>query len=161
MKPSNPTENGRSRTRRLKSEEYLALGAFRRALRQFLAFSEAGAEKLDLTPQQHQALLAIRTHVGEEAMTIGDLAESLLIRSHSAVGLVSRLVDRGLVVRAVSEQDRRRVLLRLTPEAEQRLETISRNNLAELNRSSTTFRELLAALRRLDADGVWDEIPHD
>lgn len=146
-------------SRRLKSEDYRALGAFRHALREFLAFSRAGAEAQGLTPQQHQALLAIRTHIGEEAMTIGDLADSLLIRSHSAVGLVARLVDRGLVVRTPSELDGRRVLLALTPDAHQRLETISRNNLAELNRASGIMRDLLGALKRLDADRIWDDPP--
>jgi DNA-binding MarR family transcriptional regulator len=157
--PSAPRSGRRRLRRRLKTEDYQALGAFRDALRRFLAFSQAGAKRLGLSPQQHQALLAIRAHIGEEAMSIGDLADCLLIRSHSAVGLVSRLVDRGLVTRTGSEQDRRRVLLTLTPEAETRLETISRNNLAELHRASGIFRDLLGALRRLDADGLWDESP--
>ena len=32
-------------------------------------------------------------------MSIGELADSLLIKNHSAVGLVARLVERGLVRR--------------------------------------------------------------
>lgn len=166
MRPENqpsstsaPPKTRRSARRRLKTEDYQALGAFRQALRQFLAFSQAGAERLGLSPPQHQALLAIRAHIGEEAMSISELARALLIRNHSAVGLVSRLVDRGLVVRATSEHDRRRVLLSLTPEAETQLEVISRNNLAELNRASGVLSGLLGALRRLDADGVWEEPP--
>jgi DNA-binding MarR family transcriptional regulator len=147
----------RTRRRRLTAADYQALGAFRHALRKFLAFSEAGARALDLTPQQHQALLAIRAHTGVEAMTVGELAETLLIKNHSAVGLVARLVERGLVVRRTSAEDRRRVLLDLTPEAEGKLETISRNNLGELNRASDIFRELLGTLRQLDVDGLWTE----
>lgn len=145
--------------RRLKTGEYQALGAFRQALREFLAFSEAGSRALGLTPQQHQALLAVRAHVGVEAMSIGELATCLLIKNHSAVGLVARLVDRGLMVRAPSTFDRRRVVLSLTPAAVEQLETISRNNLGELNRASDIFRDLMGTLRHLDADGLLDRAP--
>lgn len=145
--------------RRLRTEEYRALGAFRRTLREFLAFSEAGAQALGLTPQQHQALLAVRAHVGSEPMSIGELADCLLIKNHSAVGLVARLVERGLIVRAPSTFDRRRVVLSLTPDAVDRLETISRNNLGELNRAADIFRDLMGALQGLDTDGLWTEGP--
>jgi DNA-binding MarR family transcriptional regulator len=80
-----------------------------------------------------------------------------VIQNHSAVGLVSRLVDKGLVVRDTSTQDRRRVILWLTPLAEQKLETIARNNLRELNRAADIMEDLLQKLRRMDADGVWSE----
>lgn len=145
------------RPRKLRTEDYQALGAFRYALRKFLAFSEAGSGKLGLTPQQHQAILAIRAHPGPDPMTIGELAESLLIKNHSAVGLVDRLLKRGLVVRSQSERDRRRIVLAITLQAEAILETISRNNLGELNRSADIMVELLGTVRRLDNDGLWSE----
>jgi DNA-binding MarR family transcriptional regulator len=50
-----------------------------------------------LTAQQHQALLAIRGFGIEECLTVGELAQWLNLRSHSVVGLVNRLVGRGLV----------------------------------------------------------------
>lgn len=156
---STSVAKARRARRRLRTEDYQALGAFRHALRKFMAFSEAGSQKLGLTPQQHQAILAIRAHSGTEAMTIGELAESLLIKNHSAVGLVERLGKRNLVVRSHSERDRRRVVLVITPEAEAILETISRNNLGELNRAADTFVELLSTVRRLDADGLWSDPP--
>jgi DNA-binding MarR family transcriptional regulator len=95
-------------------------------------------------------LLAIRAHPGPEPMSIGELAERLLIKNHSAVGLVGRLQDRGLVERKVSAGDRRRVLLAITPEAERILASISRNNLAELKSSAEAFRSLLASLHEID-----------
>lgn len=152
---------GRAAGRPLRAEDYQALGAFRYALRRFLAFSEAGSTKLGLSPQQHQAILAIKAHPGPEPMTIGGLAECLLIKNHSAVGLVERLVRRGLVVRSRSEQDRRRIALEITPEAAAMLETISRKNLGELNRSADIFMELLGTVRRLDAAGVWSDTSKD
>ena len=41
-------------------KDYRMLAAFRLALRRFVHFSETAAEAAGLSPQQHQALLAIR-----------------------------------------------------------------------------------------------------
>ena len=139
--------------KRLTQEDYQALGAFREALRRFLRFSEAGAEALGMTPQQHQALLAIRAHPGPDPMSVGQLASRLLIKNHSAVGLVARLQERSLVTRETSPDDRRRVLLKLTPRAEQQLDIISRNNLRELKSSAAVFNELLDTLQRIEERG--------
>jgi DNA-binding MarR family transcriptional regulator len=130
--------------------DYRALGAFRHAVRRFLAFSEAGAVAQAITPQQHQALLAIKAHDGEEAMSVSELASCLLIKTHSAVGMVARLVDRGLVVRMASERDRRRIQLTLTRAGERILETISRKNLGQLKSTMPVFTDLLDALEQLD-----------
>jgi len=136
--------------RKLSPGDYQALGAFRQALRRFLAFSEAGARTLGLTPQQHQALLAVRAHPGPDAMSVGELARALIIKNHSALGLVDRLVERGLLVRAPSPLDRRRVLLTLTETGHRKLEAISRNNLGSLKSDLPVFTDLLEALEHLD-----------
>jgi len=132
--------------------DYQSLGEFRRAIRDFLAFSEESAHAQGVTSQQHQALLAIKAHAGAEAMSIGELAESLLIKNHSAVGLVGRLVDRGLVRRWGSETDRRRVLLALEPRGEEALARISHNNLRKLAVTARSLRRVLATLRKLEVD---------
>ena len=139
--------------RSLTPEDYQALGAFRQALRRFLAFSEASAADEGLTPQQHQAILAIAVHHGAEAMSIGELADSLGVKNHSAVGLVSRLMARGLVTREPAPGDRRRVLLKLTPRASAHLEAISRRNLGELRTQAQAFADLLVTLKRLEKGG--------
>jgi hypothetical protein len=66
--------------------DYEALAAFRHALREFLDFSQAAARRAGLTPQQHQALLAIKGYPGREVVTVRELAERLLLRHHSASG---------------------------------------------------------------------------
>ncbi|MBW8814362.1 MAG: MarR family transcriptional regulator [Caulobacterales bacterium] len=137
--------------RRLTEADYHALGAFRHALRRFLAFSETGAVALGLTPQQHQALLVVRAHAGRAPISVGELAESLLIKNHSALGLVHRLVARGLLSRAPAAEDRRRVALTLTPEGRRVLESISRDNLGQLKSTLPIFTDLIEALQRLDA----------
>ena len=93
--------------------EYEVLAAFRYTLRRFLTFSEAAAAEVGLASQQYQALLAIKGS-GHEAITIRELARQLLIKHNSAVGLVDRLEDAGLVTRRVAPEDRRKVNLRLT-----------------------------------------------
>src|SRR5512147_3089012 len=96
-------------------DQYEGLAAFRYAIRQFLRFSEEAVLAVGLTPQQHQALLAIKGFPGRDTITIGELAERLQIKHHSAVGLVDRLVSQGLVVRQPAADDRRQVFLCITP----------------------------------------------
>lgn len=142
------------RTRRkLTTAEYQALGAFRQALRRFLAFSEAGAKAQGLTPQQHQALLAVRAHPGPAGMTVSQLAAWLGIKTHSALGLVDRMVERGLLARAAAAEDRRRVVLSLTETGRRKLESIARNNLGQLQTNLPAFTELTKALEQLELPG--------
>jgi DNA-binding MarR family transcriptional regulator len=125
---------------------YVNLALFRRALRSFLAFSEQAARKAGLTPQQHQAILAIRGFGLERGMTVGDLASQLLLKPQTAVGLVDRLVEANLVARVADEDDRRRVLLKLTSEAEKALKALSSTHLTELRRDAPQLIELLRNL---------------
>jgi len=98
----------------LAKKDYEALAAFRYMLRKFLHFSESAAEQEGLTAQHHQALLAIQGFPCRDVVTVGELAERLQLKHHSVVGLADRLVERGLVKRQSSEEDRRIVHLRLT-----------------------------------------------
>lgn len=135
-------------TRPISGEDYATLAAFRHALRRFLAFSEDAARASGLTAQQHQAILALKGHRAGASLTIGDLADHLLIKHHSAVELVDRLVQAELVTRASAEDDRRRVVVTLTAKAEAILEALSATHLEELKRSRALLAQLLD---RLDA----------
>jgi DNA-binding MarR family transcriptional regulator len=123
---------GQSPHEELSSADYAALGEFRYRIRRFLHFSEEAARQEELEPQQHQMLLAIRAVAEPEGPTIGALAEHLLIRHHSAVGLIDRLEERGLVARARGAGDRRQVRVHLTPEGEEKLNRLSTIHRAEL-----------------------------
>src|SRR5512140_2147750 len=94
--------------------EYEILAEFRYTLRRFMRFSESAAGKVGLTPQQHQALLAIKGFPGREKITIGELAERLQIKHNSAVGLVNRLEAENLIDRSQAADDRRQVFISLT-----------------------------------------------
>src|SRR5271157_1010778 len=87
----------------LSISDYQALGQFRYQIRRFLHFSEEAARAEDLEPQQHQMMLAIRAWAEPGPPTIGGLAAHLLLKHHSAVGLIDRLAERGLVERTHDE----------------------------------------------------------
>jgi DNA-binding MarR family transcriptional regulator len=125
-------------------QEYGDLADFRHGLRVFLRFSEEQARQAGITPQQHLLLLAIRGHASYPDVTIGDIAERLQVRHHSASRLVERGVRRGLLERREDQADRRRVLVSLTEEGRCLLEQISRANRRELSSlESSLFRESL------------------
>lgn len=124
--------------------DYERLAEFRYLLRQFLIFSENAAVEAGLTAQQHQALLAIKGFRGRERVATGELAERLGIRHHSAVGLVDRLGAKGLIHRQTGSDDRRQVLIELTPKAEALLARLSVAHLDEFERLAPLLRILLA-----------------
>ena len=128
--------------RRLTKADYQRLADFRYYLRKFLAFSEKAAGGSGLTAQQHQALLAIKGASHPEP-SIGDLAERLAIKHHSAVGLIDRLVTNGLVERRSDSADKRQVLLELTPKAEELLADLSYAHRAELRRLAPLLKSFI------------------
>jgi DNA-binding MarR family transcriptional regulator len=127
--------------------DYAALAQFRYELRKFLAFSESAAREEGLTPQQHQALLAIKGFSRENPLSVGELAKYLLIRNHSAVELVDRMTKLGLLHRAVDPDDGRRILVRLSAEGERRLKKLSKTHLQELSAMGTALSDRLAHVR--------------
>jgi len=139
-----------SKTKQLSKSQYEMLAAFRYALRQFLHFSEKAAHVAGIMPQQHQALLAIKGFPGRDYVTVGELAERLQLRHHSAVGLVDRLVAEKLVSRAPSAQDRRQVFVHLTRLGDTVLEKLSSSHSEQLRRIGPELHLLLKRLAELD-----------
>jgi DNA-binding MarR family transcriptional regulator len=126
--------------------DYRALANFRYALRQFLAFSGDAAQSVGLTPQQHQAMLSIIGAPEGQAVTIGFVAKRMLLKHHSMVELVDRLVELNLVARQQDAADRRKVLLSLTPKAKRLLTKLSAAHLQELRQIRPVFADLLERL---------------
>ena len=133
----------------LTREDYRRLAAFRHALRRFANFSADAAHEAGLTTSQHQALLAIKGY-GDGAMSVGALAEQLLVAPHTAAELVGRLQAAGLVDKIEDASDRRRVVLRLSERAEDTLRALSLVHLDEVRllapRLMTIFADLDALL---------------
>ncbi|MGH7994005.1 MAG: MarR family transcriptional regulator [Limisphaerales bacterium] len=133
--------------RRITRAHYETLAGFRYALRRFLRFSENAAQAAGLTPQQHQALLAIKGFPGRDRITIGELAERLQILHHSAVGLANRLAAEGYLRRLEDRNDRRQVWLALTKRGEIILEQLSAVHREQLQRVGPHIARLLKSLR--------------
>ena len=126
----------------LTDAEYAALADFRHTLRQFQAFSEQRVAEVGLTPQQHQVLLAIRG-AGPAPVSIGYVAERLVVKPHSASGLVDRLEALGMVMRQSSPNDGRQALVALTPDARILLERLSAVHRDEIVRMRPMLKALL------------------
>ncbi len=141
-KREKPSAGGRQRLPT--QADYEALSEFRYQIRCFLEFSQDAAKAIGLVPQQHQALLAIRGYPGGAPVAIGDLAERLRVKHHTAVGLIDRLVAAELVKRVVDPADHRRILLKLTRRAEKYLADLSAAHLGELSRIEPLLTQIFS-----------------
>jgi DNA-binding MarR family transcriptional regulator len=124
--------------------EYRTLAAFRYMLRRFLAFSDVAASAVGLTQQQYQALLVMKSRPG--LLSISELASQLLVKHHSAVGLVDRLEQQGLVRREPSRDDRRKVVVRFTGHGTRVFAKLAAAHRAELRRIGPDWGRFIRAL---------------
>jgi DNA-binding MarR family transcriptional regulator len=138
-------------TERLADEDYRRLLSLRTGLRRFLHWSEEQARIAGLTPAQHQLLLAVRGSPRASGPTIGDIADALLLRHHSAVELVQRAEAAGLLTRVQDPDDGRVVRLALSRRGRTALELLSGLHLEELDRFADRARPLWDGLA--DASG--------
>ena len=136
-----------STPRRPTDRDYRLLLDFRDGLRRFIRWSEQQAKAAGLTPAQHQLLLAVRGHGSPPS--IGEVADHLLLRHHSVVGLVDRCVAAGLVERFSDQADQRIVRVRLTPDGSRTLDRLGAAHLEELSRV------------RAQITPLWDDLPVD
>lgn len=130
----------------LTTEHYAQLAAWRRALRTFLRFSERAAAEVGLGAQQYQAMLVVRGWSEERPLTIGELAAQLYVKHNTAVSLVDRVVEQGLMTRATSTADRRKVELALTPRGRTVLATLAAQHRRELQRLGPVFKRFFAEI---------------
>jgi DNA-binding MarR family transcriptional regulator len=128
-------------------EDFRNLLRFRVTLRRFMRWSEEHANAVGLTHAQHQLLVAIKGHPGPEAPAIRDIADYLLLQSHSAVGLVDRAEAGGFVRRRPDDKDARVVRVELTEKGDRLVTDLTEAHLTELHK-------LAAALADLLPDGV-------
>ena len=131
----------------LQETEFQALAEFRYGLRKFLRFSKDYLISHGrLTPEQYEALLALKAFAPKEGLLVGELSERLQVKHHTAVSLTEKLAQRRLVTRQRGARDRRKVFVQLTPSGSSllsRLAVAHRDVLRQLS------PELTAALRSL------------
>jgi DNA-binding MarR family transcriptional regulator len=129
----------------LTDQDYQDLLAFRTSLRRFQHWSETKAREAGLTPARHQLLLAVRGHPGDRGPTVGDLADYLLLRHHSAVELIDRAEAAGLVHRRPDPDDARLARVGLTPGGAARLDRLTPAHVDELRNLAPVLTRAVAA----------------
>lgn len=131
----------------LSDSDYARLLSARTRLRAFERWSADRAAEFGLTAAQHQLLLAVRGHRDPRGPTVGDVANYLLLKHHSAVELANRTQSLGLIKRIQDSDDHRVMRLSLTNKGRRLLSALSKTHLEELHRVASTLNLALAALR--------------
>jgi DNA-binding MarR family transcriptional regulator len=126
--------------------EYQALAEFRYQIRAFLTFSDQAVRSAGIEKQQYQFMLAIKGMPDGMRPRMRDLSNRMLIQHHSAVELANRLEAGGFIRRERSADDKREVLLTVTPKGERVLNKLALNHHQELQNAAP---KLLASLRRV------------
>jgi DNA-binding MarR family transcriptional regulator len=136
--------------KRISPSEYQAMAELRYRIRLFLREGDVAARTAGLEPQQYLMLLAIRGMPDGSAAKIQSLADSLLLRHHSAVELVDRLEKNGYVRRTRGSEDRRQVLVSLLPKGQRVLERVVQQRISELRAGG---RQLVRAIDAVLSNG--------
>jgi DNA-binding MarR family transcriptional regulator len=133
----------------LQEKDYEALAGFRYALRKFLRSSKQYlADTANLTPEQYEALLALKAFSGSDGLLVGELSERLQVKHHTAVSLTDKLVARKLVTKQRGRVDRRHVYVKLTSEGSRLLATLAATHRDELRARSSEMVEALTRLHK-------------
>jgi DNA-binding MarR family transcriptional regulator len=128
-------------------DKYIALACFRYAMRKFLRFSkEFLAAKAELTPEQYEALLAIKAFGSSDGLLVGHLSERLQVKPHTAVALTDKLVKRKLATKVRAAADRRQVYVKLTETGANLLATVAK---AHFEAMRVHAPEMMEALKEL------------
>jgi DNA-binding MarR family transcriptional regulator len=136
--------------KRLTLADYKALAEFRYQIRKFLHFSEQAVHAAGLERGQYQMLLSIKGMPEGVRPRIRELANRMQIQHHSAVELINRLERGGFVRRERAQDDRREVLLALTPKGERVLAELALHHHEELQNAAPT---LVSALKKVMRGG--------
>src|SRR6185503_3074445 len=128
--------------------DYRTLAVFRYHIRKYLAQAERAARAAGLESRQYELLLAIRGLSDGETPTVGALAEQLHLRHHSAVELVNRAEQKGLVRRRRMPANRSYVLVQITPKGVRALDKVMAHRVKELNGAGPELVKILSNLGR-------------
>ena len=133
----------------LSDDDYRRLAELRHGQRRFLHWSAEEARRVGLTATQHQLLLGIRAWPRVEGPTIGDIADFLYIRHHSAVELVDRAELAGFIARQRDETHPAIVRVTLTKAGDTTLRALTESHLRELAELAPTMSALWDAVTQV------------
>ena len=159
-----PAEQPASSPRRFDSLEQEAFLNLWRTYDRLHLIEEELFERFDLTPQQYNALRLLRGEGDRKLATLA-LAARLVSRAPDITRLLDKLEERGLIERERPADNRRMVLIGLTPagramlsELDSRVRDCHAHQIGHL--SQTQLRELVALLQEArapheDPAGPW------
>jgi DNA-binding MarR family transcriptional regulator len=87
--------------------------------------------------------VAIKGHPGDRPPSVGELADYLLLQSHSALGLVQRAESAGFVRRRPDPDDARVVRVELTEKGNQLVTELTKVTLAEMRKLAIALNNVL------------------
>jgi len=126
--------------------DYRALAELRYQIRLFLSFSEVAARASGIEPQQHQLLLACKGLPEGSRPTIGTLATRLCLEHNTLVQLVDKLERLEYVTRQRSTENRREVLVSITPSGEAVLAHLSVLHREQLRTAGPALLEAMGGI---------------
>lgn len=100
-----------------------------RAYQSFSAYSEAHIRQFDLTPAQFDVIATLGNTNG---LSMGEIGARTLITKGTLTGVVDRLIQKQLVVREIPSNNRRNVIVQLTPSGQQVFEQVFPAHIAHL-----------------------------
>lgn len=133
----------------LTQQGYYNLASLRYALRKFLRFSkELANARAKLTPEQYEALLALKAFSAEDGLTVGQLSERVQVKHHTAVSLADKLAARKLVSKRRGSPDRRFVYLKLTAAGTRLVESLAAAHRREIRKHAGEMIKALSHLKK-------------
>src|ERR671934_80143 len=128
-------------------QDYHSMAGLRYVLRKFLRFSKdlLGATA-KLTPEQYEALLALKAFSADDGLTVGQLSERVQVKHHTAVSLTDKLAARKLLTKRRGNPDRRYVFVKLTPAGTKLMTSLAASHRREIRRHAS---QMIDALRQL------------
>lgn len=117
-----------------------------RTYQAFSAYSERFVRQYDLTPAQFDVVATLGNTNG---LSMGDLGEKTLITKGTLTGIVDRLEKKGLVHRQVPPENRRSVIVNLTPNGETLFEQAFPAHIADMKQHLEAINPLELELLRV------------
>jgi MarR family transcriptional regulator, 2-MHQ and catechol-resistance regulon repressor len=118
-----------------------------RAYQAFSSYSDSHVRQFDLTPAQFDVIATLGNTNG---LSMGEIGEKTLITKGTLTGVIDRLIQKQLVTREVPTDNRRNVIVQLTPQGQQIFEQSFPSHIAHLkecfDRLQTTELETLTGL---------------
>jgi DNA-binding MarR family transcriptional regulator len=129
--------------------DYCSLASLRYLLRKFLRFSKDLANnRAKLTPEQYEALLALKAFSTDDGLTVGQLAERVQVRHHTAVSLTDKLAARKLLTKRRGSADRRYVYVKLTAEGDRLVTRLAAAHRREIRKHAAQMIRSLSDLKK-------------